>query len=238
MRIVSWNIQYGLETALAAAELVAADETRTVDVLLLQEMDEAGTAAIAEVLSANYAYTSPAPHAHTGRDFGNAVVTPWPIRHSAEIPLPHRAPVSGQPRSATHALVRVDGLDVSVYSVHTEIPALVLARRKRQFDTVADDIRRRGHRHVIVAGDFNTVTERGARAVTTSMASAGLRRVSAEDSPSYRRLGRDMRLDHVFSAGFDVAAAGVVPATGASDHLPLWVELEPVPEADGPAASP
>ena len=227
MRIVSWNIQYGIETARAAAELVGRAETHGADVILLQEMDEQGTAAIAEALSANYAYTSPAPHDHTGRDFGNAVVTPWPIRHSAEIPLPHVASFSGQPRSATHALVRVGDVDVSVYSVHTEIPSLRLARRIEQFDTVAADVRRRGHSHVVIGGDFNTVTGRGTKALAASMATAGLRRVSSEDSRSFRRLGRDMMLDHVFGLGFDVIAAGVVDTTGASDHLPLWVELLP-----------
>ena len=227
MRVVSWNIQYGIETGRAAEELLAHDATRAVDVLLLQEMDEEGTAAIADALSANYAYTSPAPHDHTGRDFGNAVVTPWPIRHSAEIPLPHQSSVNGQPRSATHALVRVDELDVSLYSVHTEIPSLRLAKRIEQFDTVAADIRHRGHRHVVVGGDFNTVTSRGARALAASMGAAGLQRVSAEDSRSYRRLGRDLMLDHVFGAGFVVASAGVVPTTDASDHLPLWVDLRP-----------
>ena len=34
-----------------------------------------------------------------------------------------------------------------------------------QFDTVAADVRRRGHGHVVVGGDFNTVTERGRRAL-------------------------------------------------------------------------
>lgn len=227
MRVVSWNIQYGIETERAAAELLEREATRSVDVLLLQEMDEEGTASIAEALSANYAYTSPAPHDHTGRDFGNAVVTRWPIRNSAEIPLPHVASVSGQPRSATHALVDVGGLDVSVYSVHTEIPALRLAKRIEQFDTVADDIRRRGHTRVVVGGDFNTVTARGSRAVATSMAAAGLRRVSAEESRSYRRLGRDLMLDHLFAAGFDVVDAGVVAPTEASDHLPIWADLRP-----------
>jgi endonuclease/exonuclease/phosphatase family metal-dependent hydrolase len=232
MRIVSWNIQYGIETVRAAAELLDRTETHGADVILLQEMDEQGTAAIAEALSANYAYTSPAPHDHTGRDFGNAVVTPWPIRHSAEIPLPHVAPVSGQPRSATHALVRVGDVDVSVYSVHTEIPSLRLAMRIEQFATVAADVRRRAHAHVVVGGDFNTVTGRGAKALAASMASAGLRRVSSEDSRSYRRIGRGMMLDHVFGLGFDVIAAGVVETTEASDHLPLWVELLPTGAAD------
>lgn len=228
MRVVSWNIQYGIETERAADELMSHDELRGVDLLLLQEMDEEGTAGIADALSAGYAFASAAPHDHTGRDFGNAVVSRWPMRDDAELPLPHRAPVNGQPRSATRAVVRVGDLDVSAYSVHTEIPALVLARRIEQFAAVADDVGRREHRHVVVGGDFNTVTERGVRALVRSMGAAGLDRISPSDGSSYRRFGRDMRLDHVFCRGFVATSAGVVATTDASDHLPVWIELEPV----------
>ena len=55
---------------------------------------------------------------------------------------------------------------------------------------------------------------------------------------SYRRLGRDMMLDHVFSAGFDVLDSGVVPSTAASDHLPIWIELEPIGESNDASATP
>ena len=225
MRVVSWNIQYGIESELAAAEIAAAPELRDFDVLLLQEMDEAGTAAIAEALDARYAYATAGPHANTGRDFGNAVVTRWPIRRSAEVPLPHRASVSGQPRSATHAVVVVDDREVSAYSVHTEIPSLRLARRIEQFATVARDADWHPIDQVIVGGDFNTVTARGVRALVDTMQTAGLRRVSSTTAPSYRRGGRDLVLDHVFAAGFADATAGVVAGTTASDHAPLWVQL-------------
>ncbi len=225
MRVVSWNIQYGIEAALAASEIDAAPEMRDFDVLLLQEMDEPGTVTIAEALGANYAYSSAGPHANTGRDFGNAVVTRWPIRRSAEVPLPHRASVSGQPRSATHAVVGVGEHELSAYSVHTEIPSLRLARRVEQFATVARDANRHAIDLVVVGGDFNTVTPRGVRALVDTMRSVGLEKVSSVTAPSYRRGGRDLILDHVFAAGFAGSTSGVVHGTTASDHAPVWVEL-------------
>lgn len=225
MRVVSWNIQYGIESALAASEIATSAEMRDFDVLLLQEMDEAGTATIAEAFAANYAYASAGPHANTGRDFGNAVVTRWPIRGRAEVPLPHRASVSGQPRSATHAVIDVEGREVSAYSVHTEIPSLRLARRVEQFAAVAKDADWHTIDLVVVGGDFNTVTARGVRALVNTMSTAGLGKVSSESAPSYRRGGRDLVLDHVFAAGFESATSGVVGGTTASDHAPLWVEL-------------
>lgn len=225
MRVVSWNIQHGVETELAISEIAASAELRDHDILLLQEMDEAGTAVIADAFGAGYAYTSASPHAQTGRDFGNSIVTRWPIRRRAEISLPHRALVRGQPRSATHAVVDVDGQDVSVYSVHTEIPALRLARRVEQFAAVALDANEAASERVVVGGDFNTVTQRGVRALTEALRVAQLIRVSSDTDSSYRRGGRDLALDHIFAKGFDASATGVLVGTAASDHDPLWVEL-------------
>lgn len=225
MRVISWNIQYGIESELAASEIATSAEMQDFDVLLLQEMDEPGTATIAERLGASYAYSTAGPHANTGRDFGNAIVTRWPIRRSAEVPLPHRATISGQPRSATHAVVAVAGRDVSAYSVHTEIPALRLVRRIEQFAMVAADANWHRHDLVVVGGDFNTVTDRGIRALTRTLHQAGLERISTS-APSYRRGGRNLRLDHVFARGFAGATSGVVAGTTASDHAPLWAELD------------
>ncbi len=231
MRVVSWNIQYGIESELAAAEIAAAPEMRDFDLLLLQEMDEPGTAIVAERLGASYAYSTAGPHANTGRDFGNSVVTRWPIRRNAEVPLPHRATVSGQPRSATHAIVHVGEHEVSAYSVHTEIPALRLARRIEQFAKVAADADWHPIDLVVVGGDFNTVTDRGTRALTRTLGRAGLERMSS--TPSYRRGGRDLSLDHIFARGFTRSTTGVVTGTTASDHAPLWVELEFPDPGDG-----
>ncbi len=225
MRVVTWNIQFGLEVARAADELAALEQSRPIDILLLQEMDEPGTAAIAERLGASYAYRCAAPHAKTGRDFGNAVVSRWPIVESREIALPYQAPVQGQPRSATHAVVDVDGTTMSAYSVHTEVPSLPLRQRRAQFDTLAADIERQATGPVVVGGDFNTVTERGVTALDRSMARAGLQRVSGSVGHSYRRLGRAMSLDHVFVAGLRVEAIGTMSDATASDHVPLWLDL-------------
>ena len=227
MRVVSWNIQYGIEAATAASEIADSDDMRDFDVLLLQEMDEPGTATVAEAFGANYTYATTGLHANTGRDFGNAVVTRWPIRRTAEIPLPHRASVNGQARSATHAVVGVGDHDVSCYSVHTEIPLLSLARRIEQFAAVAQDVGWQPFELAVVGGDFNTVTARGVRALADTLRSVGLEKVSSTTAPSYRRGGRNLILDHIFASGFaDAPSTGVVEGTTASDHAPIWVELE------------
>ena len=225
MRVVSWNIAFGIEIAKAVEELSTISDLVGADILLLQEMDEAGTEAIADAIGGSYAYTSARPHDRTGRDFGNAIVSRWPMRNVAEVDLPGESVISGHPRSATRALLAVQGVEVLVYSVHTEIPSMLLSKRSEQFRTVARDANERDSSYVVVGGDFNTVTQRGVRALEEAMGLADLERISTDLDRSFRRGGRDIPLDHVFAKGFDVAASGVARSAVASDHLPLWVEI-------------
>lgn len=231
VRVLTWNLKYGVEYHAAAELLRTHSLLRGADIVLLQEMDEVGTTHVAEALTADYAYASAARHAHTGRDFGNAIVSRWPMRGRAEIPLPHVARVSGQPRSATHAVVEVDGIEIAAYSVHTEIPLLGFRRRVEQYDAVATHVRAIEQQHVVVGGDFNTLTRGSRRALATSMSSSGLRAVATPPAPSYRRHRWDLALDHVFVRGATVAAAGVLSPheVGAtSDHRPVWAVIERV----------
>lgn len=226
MRVVTWNIERGERIDAALIELAQTEALQNADVLMLQEMDEAGTAAIADALGGTYAYANSSTDVRSGRDFGNAIVSRWPIAKGREVPLPHRAAMYGRERSATHAMISFEDIEVSTYSVHTEVPSLRLARRLEQFDAIASDVLKVDSSHVVIGGDFNTITNRGLTALERSLARAALLRVSQLDDPSYRRVGKTMTLDHVFASGFATKDAGVTPSTSASDHLPLWVLLE------------
>jgi endonuclease/exonuclease/phosphatase family metal-dependent hydrolase len=230
VRVVSWNIAFGIEIDAAIRELSANPDLRDADIWLLQEMDGAGTATIADALGVDYAYGGGATHQQTGREFGNAILSRWPVRPLAELPLPGVATVSGHPRAATRAWVSVGGHDVLTYSVHTETAAMRLARRVEQFRTISGNVReysqQEGNPQVVVGGDFNTVTERGVRALQKTMADAELDRVSHLAGPSFRRAGRRIPLDHIFARGLSAIDAGVDWNATASDHMPMWVELE------------
>lgn len=223
---MSWNIRFGIEVDAAIDELLRVDELVRPDLLLLQEMDEHGSERIAAALGANHVFCSVAAHRKSSRAFGNAIVTPWPISDAEMLGLPHVAPVSGHPRAAMRARVSVADQDVLAYSVHTETAALRLRRRVEQFERIAADVVDQDAEQVIVGGDFNTVTTRGVEALRRSMATAGLHRASMDAGPSFRRAGREVPLDHLFVAGLAPKVVGVVPSTAASDHFPLWAELD------------
>jgi len=231
LRVVTWNIRLGLEVEAAIREIQEIGSLASADVWLLQEMDEPGAAAIADALNSHYVYASITPHAQTNRDFGNAIISPWPLRDATNLELPHQAAVSGHPRSAVRAKIRIENRDTLLYSIHTEIPALPLTRRVEQFEAIADDIRTQSSSmpdaalSVIVGGDFNTATPRGLRAVKRALASGGLQHASAGAGPTFRQAGVGVRLDHMFTRGFRTTSTGVGEQAQASDHKPLWVEL-------------
>lgn len=226
IRLVSWNIQFGVEVAAATRELAENPDLRDADIILLQEMDEVGTAALAESLSLNYVYGAPGVHKQTGRNFGNAVLSPWPLGAPDVVRLPYKSAVNGQERVLVHTVVTVAGVPIDVGSVHTEVPSLSSPKRLRQFDQIGLAARSWPSERLIVGGDFNTITKRGVRAVAERMAVVGATRVTEGLEPTLRRKGREFALDHVFVRGLLRVTAGVVTGCDASDHRPIWVTLQ------------
>jgi endonuclease/exonuclease/phosphatase family metal-dependent hydrolase len=236
IRVVSWNIQFGIEVDAAANALVGHPNLRDADIILLQEMDEVGVAHLAGSLALNYVYASPGLHQQSGRHFGNAVLSPWPIGEPDVISLPHKAGVRGQSRLLVKTRVDLGPHVIDAASVHTEVPSMSSTKRLRQYDEIAGVAHRRAG-PLIVGGDFNTVTRRGIRALTERMGVVGAVRVSAGAGPTLRRSGKEFALDHIFARGLPGVATGVVHGNDASDHRPLWVVLGSERQIDSGSAA-
>lgn len=225
IKVVSWNIQFGVQTETASRLLSEHDELRNADLVLLQEMDETGTAWIAEALGLDYVYGAPGVHPQSGRDFGNAVLARWPLGRPEVFLLPYKALLRGQTRVLVTTAMDLGDERVLVGSVHTEIPSLGSAKRHRQFDEISAAAGRWTGRRLVIGGDFNTLTSRGIRTLSERLSVIGASRVSANSGPTLRRRRREFTLDHVFARGWQPLATGVVAGSEASDHWPLWVEL-------------
>ena len=225
IRVVTWNIQFGVEVAAAADALMRTDDLRSADIVLLQEMDEVGTETIARSVGLNHVFASSGVHTRTGRHFGNAVLSKWPLRDPEVVLLSHRSAVQGQNRIAVRATVSLGGFDIDACSVHTEVPSLSPPKRRRQFEEIAEATERWVPNRLIVGGDFNTLTRRGAALVSRRMLRIGADRVSAGAGSTLRRGGKEFVLDHIFARGLTPLGCGVVRGVSASDHRPLWVQL-------------
>lgn len=216
LRLATFNIAFARRVD-AAARLLGSDPAlRGADVLLLQEMDARGTRRIAEALGMGYVYYPAIVHHRTERDFGNAVLSRWPIVEDAKIVLPHRSRYARTQRTATAATIMVGGTPVRVYSAHLGTVADVGpgARREQLRAVLADAAR---YPRAVVGGDLNDA------AVARVARDAGYAWPTERGPRTMRMLGR---VDHILLRGLatpDTAAAGTVLDTrGASDHRPVW----------------
>lgn len=216
LRIVAFNIQYSVQIARAVELLLEEPQLRDADILLLNEMDEDGTWLIAEALGMYYVYYPAVRHLRTGRDFGNAVLSRWPIVDHERIVLPHVARFQRTQRTATAATIRIGDVDVRAYSTHlgTFFEVGPVARQEQLMTILADAER---FTYAIVGGDMND-TRVGYVAGRYGFT------WPTQYGPRTTAFGR---LDHIFLKNLpvpDSAGAGTVRDTrGASDHSPVWV---------------
>jgi endonuclease/exonuclease/phosphatase family metal-dependent hydrolase len=195
------------------------------DIILLQEMDEAGTEHVARELAHNYVYYPASVPFLQGRNLGNAILARWPLTQAHKLILPYRHPAVRQTRIAVRATVPIGNRDVVVYSVHTEVYFTSMKHKKAQVTALVEDIGPWGG-PVILGGDFNTITRRGIKGISGQFAQIGMLRASEGSGPTVGVLGMwTAATDHIFARGFQVLAAGAVDAARASDHFPVWTEL-------------
>lgn len=221
--VVTYNVKKGLAVDQAAVALQNTESLHGADVILLQEMDEAGVEQLARRLRANYVYY-PAFTSRRGRNAGNAVLARWPLGDARKVILPRRHPLNGQLRIGVRAVVSVGGGDIVVYSVHTETYTTLASHRRGQVAAIVDDINPEDS-PVIVGGDFNTVSGRSVRRLAAQFAAIGLVRVSASAGATIVKLGVRSVVDHVFARGLEEMSSGTVQSADASDHFAVWVRL-------------
>jgi endonuclease/exonuclease/phosphatase family metal-dependent hydrolase len=183
-------------------------------------MNEAATDRIARALGLDYVYYPATLHPKAKGNFGNAVLSRWPIRDDRKILLPHRGRWRRSLRIAVGATVEPPGREpVRVYSVHLETPFGISGRaRREQVAAILADAR--AHPRAIVAGDFNS------REIMESIDGVdGFRWLTPHIGPTIAGYS----WDHVAAKGLalrDCASAGAVTGAGdVSDHRPVWAEL-------------
>ena len=238
---MSWNIQYGEDLELALAEIRAAPELARADILLLQEMNTGGVKMLADSLGLHHVYSPAAVHPHHQELFGNAVLSRWPIVGHEVAVLPHATPVSGHRRLALAARLDLGrGRLLTAISVHT---ATVISEHDERMDqaAVAMDSLASDDGPVIVAGDFNTVTDYDVSQLRRLGRKHGYRHLRLPPGPTitnrYKRFpGSIPVLDHIFYRDLTAGSRGVMRAARASDHFPVWAVFATPPRpANGPA---
>jgi endonuclease/exonuclease/phosphatase family metal-dependent hydrolase len=184
-------------------------------------MDGKGVRRLAAALGMDFVYYPAVIHPVTDRDFGNAVLSRWPIREDRKIILPHLGLTRRSERIAVCATVVVRGRPIRAYSVQLATPwELGPGARRDQIRTVLVDAEMTSD-PVVIGGDMNS----------SHIGEEAERRGFLWPT---RHLGPTVSLfdvDHIFLRGFspaDTIRAGRVRNNlGASDHRPVWTTIVP-----------
>jgi endonuclease/exonuclease/phosphatase family metal-dependent hydrolase len=221
IRVATFNIAWALKMDEAIALIQADSGLRDADVLMLQEMDEPSAAHAAQALGMYYVYYPATLHPKTGRDFGNALLSRWPIERDTKLVLPHLSWQRKTQRIAVLGTIQVGTERVLLVAPHLGTLVEILPSGQRdQARTILDAVE--PYNRVIVAGDFN---------------SGGLGKLFTERGFSWPTQGLGpthhfWTFDHVYARGFVPVGRGIVTdVDGVSDHRPVWADLawEPTP---------
>lgn len=219
LRVVTFNVKWGKQVDRVVELMRGASELRDADLVFLQEMGPEGVERVAAALGYDYVYYPAVHHPVARQDFGDAILTRWPIVEDRKIVLPELHRFRKMQRIAVAATVAIAGQRVRVYCVHLETPVGIEGpQRRHQVEAVLADAA--PYPRVIVAGDFNNRNQVG-----PLFERAGYMWLT-------ERVGHTISLfswDHIFTRGLTLRAPGRVGVLkdnhGASDHRPVWAEL-------------
>jgi endonuclease/exonuclease/phosphatase family metal-dependent hydrolase len=231
LRIVTYNVHraIGMDRRTRPDRIAAVLRDIGADIIALQEVVGAGPrrGSHIEEIGAALAMGWVMAEARTwrGHQFGNAILSRFPIVHHAEHDLSWK---TCEERCLQRADVDVEGHTLHVYNVHL---GTAILERRYQAERLAEIV---SDKHLggakIVLGDFNEWM----RGATTKVLSGRLKSV---DLTNYLRRRRTypglfplLHLDHIYYAGRMEILGIELPRTRlslvASDHLPLVADVK------------
>lgn len=225
IKVVSWNISFSRKIDEAIETLSEVEQLKNADILLLQEMDAEGTQQIAKALNYDYVYYPASVHRRHGKEFGEAILSKWPIVSHSKIVLPNSVPVINQTRIAVKVDIIVDGLEVAVYNTHLETVWMMQMWGDTQVDYLAEIVGMEDG-SLILGGDFNTWSESSIATLEERFGARRMVRVSAGTGYTFVYRGWMFTMDHIFARYASQYEAGVWHGTNVSDHYPVWAILK------------
>lgn len=246
VRLVTFNIHHGVgddgrHDLPRLAQLLAAADA---DVICLQEVDRHygprsddvdQAMLLARALDMQLAWgpalDEPRGAGRPRAEYGNALLSRLPILVSDV----HRLPGGGEPRSALRTMIELDGAALWVTVTHLSLAG---GDRAAQLAAVAG-LHTGPMETGIVVGDFNTapdapelaaLRERFADAWELARERddrAGWRFWQQKEGNTHPARSPHRRIDQAWvTPGIAIAAAQVLDGAGASDHLPLMLDLQ------------
>jgi endonuclease/exonuclease/phosphatase family metal-dependent hydrolase len=221
--VITWNIKLANKTELAISEINKIPCLSCFDILLLQEMDLESVKIISRAFQAYYFYAPAHINVKTNRLFGNAIISRYKLNNPRKKILPYRSSLTGQTRLMLSASFKLGKKVINVHSVHTELTILTpWTRTKHRAEIFNGNME---NKYVIIGGDFNTIRKSTVKKLTRSASEKGFINISKEDVATFHTSVLTRTLDHLFVKGLTIIKSGVIETTKASDHYPVWAEL-------------
>ena len=225
IKAVSYNIKHSAKIKEAVALLKNNKDLADADILLLQEMIPSAVEKIATDLDYNYIFYPAVLHPILEANFGNAILSKWPITFDENIIFP---PIKEKSRHrvAVAAKLKINGQNVLVYSLHMGV--FMKPRQRSQqvqgiLDAINEDIE-----YCIIAGDFNTIKKKDEDEIIKTFAQSGFEHATSNVDWTYKHwylMNYKSVFDHIFVRGPKILRSGKVDDRTPSDHLPVWTEF-------------
>lgn len=242
LRVATWNVHYGQDTAGLAGNLAASPVLSAADVLLLQEIeaypDEAGSRArrIAEQLGMTWFY---APARVEGRGtHGIAILSRFPLEQPMIRALPYiDQPYNARHRNAQSVEVVAGDARFRIVNVHLDL-RIGIVDRIRQLSPAVVELAG----PALLGGDFNSnpyawidsaVPLAGSEAIVGAdqatvlddyFADQGMAGAVPPTAGTARIPLLDIRIDNLYARDHAIVDAGVEHVDG-SDHWAVWFDV-------------
>src|SRR3989338_2553155 len=183
LKVITYNIKLSRKTDKALELLASHEDLVDVDVICLQEMDPDGVKLIAHALQYNYVYYPAILHPRSSKDFGNAILSKWPILADQKIILP-KVSAGRLQRIAVYAILLINHVKVSVVCLHMNVYTRHTQRRvpiDHVLATIDPSID-----CCIIAGDFNTFTKTNCKAIAEPFEEQHFHHVTGKMGSTYK----------------------------------------------------
>jgi len=180
----------------------------------------------AKALSMNYVF-APAMTLW-GEDYGNAVMSRWPIVSVRKTILPPSGSEKCNHRIAVETIIQVGSRRILVTSIHlsTRFPDSLTGGDKlrvQQFKAGLQSVAEQTEYPAFISGDLNSFVPAGLSGIIDLATQFGFTNARPDPGITYPLFHFD--LDHAFARGFTVVESGIISRARGSDHYPIWTVL-------------
>jgi endonuclease/exonuclease/phosphatase family metal-dependent hydrolase len=230
---VSYNVNFNGNEKGLITDFNTIQQFKDADFILLQEITGTigGAKNFAETLAKIWGYHAlfaPAIVYHGKEDYGNAILSRWPITDFRKVVLPRSGAEKCNQRIAVGVTANVRGWQMQVYAIHlaTIFPDTLghESWRPRQMKPAIDDMNLMPFSMPsFIAGDLNTVNPFGWHGIEKLMDVNGF--INTHPNQGWTHKTTHTALDHTFSRTFEYIDSGNIHQAVGSDHIPVWTEV-------------